>query len=918
VNGDSPIDSANSHDGLVREGLAHESNSPEATAAGLVTVGSDQQPARLSLMGFAYIGLSCLWLGATLLLSARIVAAYRHGAVVRSQGVPAHDSEAEMAREIALTLGVRTPQLLRVSLLQAPCLMGYRRPAILIPDELRDPAVLRRALIHEMAHLRRGDLWWLLLDRVALTLFWFQPLLWRLSAAAAAAAEEVCDDYVIQQRGERADYARQLVATAEAGLPPHCLLGLAMSASSSLLRGRIERILDPSRSITTRLGSQSWLAVGVSAIAITMLAGLIHGIQREPSVTTNSFQPLVTDDLLSDIVGERTIRLRVSVVDSQGRALPGADFAVLAMRSDTTFLDDMLREEVLSSGKSDSGGRIDVEITRPMYPDNSACHVLARASGKSIGWQAVPYESEQAELTVTLSDSITARGRLVDPAGNPVGAYSLHVRRIGKQPNFWRNFVALNNESLLPAIWPQAIVTDEDGWFTVSGIGADDALHLETVDEPLAKHWIVWNEPHQADPLAVFPVPQAQVVTGQVVAGDTGQPIPNATVFVENLFDIEAEESAMIAVRGKADADGRFRINPVSSRLGYKVIGYPPADSGYLPTVTLVDWREGGRETEVIARMERGVLVSGTVTEKATGIPIAGAAIMYLPSPANRARYDQPGEKSSGVVLDWSADTMTDKAGRYQITVLDGAGALVVGPHRQFVRHFYDARRFTDQVTAKVEQYLFNAAIPVDFEPNFAGMQRLDFVLNRGLTTEVAIVNQVEGSELRFLWVGTSPRHRFWFPYELRRVGRLPRLEGLSSEKPEWLYVWDEARHLGARVLVGGHEYLPEIQIELAPCGEARLRLIDEAGRPIAGEKLNPGLLISGRPLDETTFYDFVQVGHLGKPTSEPLRTDAEGNVTLRYLIPGSSYRIFDSGLRYFDFTVETNEPIDLGDWSIK
>jgi hypothetical protein len=102
-------------------------------------------------------------------------------------------------------------------------------------------------------------------------------------SGSAAAAEEVCDDYVIQQRGERADYARQLVATAEAGLPPHCLLGLAMSASSSLLRGRIERILDPSRSITTRLGSQSWLAVGVSAIAITMLAGLIHGFQREPS-----------------------------------------------------------------------------------------------------------------------------------------------------------------------------------------------------------------------------------------------------------------------------------------------------------------------------------------------------------------------------------------------------------------------------------------------------------------------------------------------------------------------------------------------------------------------------------------------------------------------------------------------------------
>src|SRR5690606_36370384 len=116
--------------------------------------------------------------------------------------------------ELSARLGVASPALLRTPYLTSPCLTGIRRPAILLPEELHD-LPLASALLHELAHLRRGDCLWNLLRHLATSLLFYQPLLWRLSRHLEATAEEVCDDYVVQYGGDRVDYAELLVQLAE-------------------------------------------------------------------------------------------------------------------------------------------------------------------------------------------------------------------------------------------------------------------------------------------------------------------------------------------------------------------------------------------------------------------------------------------------------------------------------------------------------------------------------------------------------------------------------------------------------------------------------------------------------------------------------------------------------------------------------
>ena len=58
---------------------------------------------------------------------------------------------------------------------------GLIRPHVLLPVGLAEelsPPQLRWVLLHELAHVRRGDLWVLLLQRVVQAVYFFNPAVW--------------------------------------------------------------------------------------------------------------------------------------------------------------------------------------------------------------------------------------------------------------------------------------------------------------------------------------------------------------------------------------------------------------------------------------------------------------------------------------------------------------------------------------------------------------------------------------------------------------------------------------------------------------------------------------------------------------------------------------------------------------------
>lgn len=132
----------------------------------------------------------------------------------------------------------------RLAPIASPIVWGWLRPEILLPESAsRWPRErVKLALLHEVAHVSRGDLWAALIIAAARAIYWFHPLVWWLSAKATEEQELACDDRVLNAGASAREYAALLVDTArQLGSP--VLFGCPMVSHSHFLRGRIMHIL---------------------------------------------------------------------------------------------------------------------------------------------------------------------------------------------------------------------------------------------------------------------------------------------------------------------------------------------------------------------------------------------------------------------------------------------------------------------------------------------------------------------------------------------------------------------------------------------------------------------------------------------------------------------------------------------------
>ena len=126
-----------------------------------------------------------------------------------------------------------------------PMTWGFFRPVLVMPSCAARWSDQRidEALIHELAHIRRGD--WLVqrLAAVCCAVYWFLPPVWYMAGHLRMEAEHACDDVVVSRFGSRADYATHLVELARSQYPGMHFPAVAM-ATASPLGQRIQAILD--------------------------------------------------------------------------------------------------------------------------------------------------------------------------------------------------------------------------------------------------------------------------------------------------------------------------------------------------------------------------------------------------------------------------------------------------------------------------------------------------------------------------------------------------------------------------------------------------------------------------------------------------------------------------------------------------
>lgn len=111
------------------------------------------------------------------------------------------------------------PVLIVSPYVPTPCLVGAVRPRILIPESLveqhddENEQRIRFLLLHELVHLKQGDVWLAWLWTLTLAVHWFNPLFWILGRLFKFDCETACDDRVlaILEQKERREYGDSLI-----------------------------------------------------------------------------------------------------------------------------------------------------------------------------------------------------------------------------------------------------------------------------------------------------------------------------------------------------------------------------------------------------------------------------------------------------------------------------------------------------------------------------------------------------------------------------------------------------------------------------------------------------------------------------------------------------------------------------------
>ncbi len=211
------------------------------------------------------LGLACRFLVGTVLMRSRL---NRHAAPASA---PMRATVAEVSKAMGLR---RCPAVLITPAVAAPAVFGLIRPKLLIPAGFEtdfDDSETRWAIAHELAHLKRRDLWAVAFERCVGLAGFFHPALWLARRATGTFRELVCDEVAARVTGlpprTCAETFLKILVWADRQAAPAPLnpLVLGLNPRYPAIRRRIENMTD--HTISNR-AVPSWLGYAVYALAL--------------------------------------------------------------------------------------------------------------------------------------------------------------------------------------------------------------------------------------------------------------------------------------------------------------------------------------------------------------------------------------------------------------------------------------------------------------------------------------------------------------------------------------------------------------------------------------------------------------------------------------------------------------------------
>jgi protocatechuate 3,4-dioxygenase beta subunit len=531
----------------------------------------------------------------------------------------------------------RVPDLVITQAVQAPAVFGLVRPVVLLPTDLEvDSASLRLVLLHELAHLRRGDLWVQVVTSLVVAMHWFNPLAWWASRRLRAEAEMAADARVLRltEAVEAHRFGEVLLSFASRAAAGWALwfsaaTMLSIAEGRHDLRHRIDAIVDFSR------GRRAWWLVGMIAFVLLAITGLTTAPAEEVKTALppgSTVTGIVVDDAGKPIhgataflsIGEINSReVRKFTTDEEGR------FRFVGVPDKTDLVAWARHDEFM-----------DIKLPNPKFTteDKSERRIVLQRVKR---W---------------LSGAVTRKAD-----GSPVKDATVYADRA------YRNLP----EHRILQFSRRQVKTDERGHYRLAAWDEETTEISVVVEAPntqIQPGRLTWKDAEQTQNFSLEP---DAMIAGRVV-DDQGKPLAGAKVcvgqrmmsfiFMKNIRRADNGYQGLgdfywmgePETNAKGEFSGRLIEPSPEEEMDWLVVMHP--EVGF-KRVKVKDWKNGDA-----LKLDRWCTMEGQVVNE-EGQPLKSAAIQLMQM--DRDEYVIGGPR--GFSLLDSQELRSDEQGRYRI-----------------------------------------------------------------------------------------------------------------------------------------------------------------------------------------------------------------------------------------------------------
>jgi peroxiredoxin len=338
-------------------------------------------------------------------------------------------------------------------------------------------------------------------------------------------------------------------------------------------------------------------------------------------------------------------RVAGRVVDDSGQGVAGARFSVLRMDARRTW-----QLEVTAETNTDENGRFSltdgerkVGLPYSLYAARHPAYGLAW----TVDMVALMEGRDPVDLRMVLPKRGSVRGKVTDTEGNPVegavvsagitlpeGAVDEEVRFLPPCEALLKGISSADGAFVLDGL-------PSNAWVILRVTHPDYAVALEGTPEAMLGT-PAGNISAGADDVTVRLEPGA-TVEGEIILEQTGQPAKGAVLQAVPLIEDFATCNLLTPAKVATDANGRYVLRGLRAGTQSIIVSHPEG----IAASKVIEVLTGARMTDQNVKLERGVLVSGTIIDAGSGEPISRVELNVL-RPDTRPRTSLQVEVGAG------------------------------------------------------------------------------------------------------------------------------------------------------------------------------------------------------------------------------------------------------------------------------